>query len=323
MKIAITCDCISPDLPELSMINMVANLLPSAEIYTLIKELQYCHEPISQKVIHASYLNRFTCDKVVLRRLGFLVPSTRLIPESIDWIINISSGFSHAFKRGKNTRQITYLYRDITFKSGLFSSFNQNWHDKGLEELDALYVSSPVLGKNSKAQVLWPFFNALDFRLSSRQIQADDSYLAYAESLTYREAKLLLSRGEKVFFFGSDNHLTGLKKKYPLSFYGTICNGTLSSLLEKSKALIDFSSQVFPYYALVALACGRAVIMKKGDIFDNQGVVHLTDIGEFSDDLIDFSQLVPEQLRRISLGFSALRFRSNLIKIFNHWGIPC
>jgi len=279
MKVVVTCDQLLQRRYATSVVEAVLSLFEDADIYTLAHDPRGVLGPTALRKVNSSFLSsviKDNEDKVeAWWSKSFLFPSASkklIIPCSVDLIINISSGLSHAFEKCSGVYQITYVLEDAleerrpaSFFEKIFKSYLLSWSKKKM--MNANCVWYPYDSSDSKA--LMPFIKGEDFPLfpeAQHKLFPHDFLTIDAESLSLKQAMSLCATldrdGLKYRFIGNDQHLQKIKKgDDDKRFFGERCSGELAPLMAASRAHLSWKSSLFPSKALQSLSCGMPVIV--------------------------------------------------------------
>lgn len=337
MKVALTCDHLIKRSHVHELLEVLIGLYPTADIFTLVHIPGNVLGPIEARPIHSSYLGNFIKDENALERFAFLIPSAcqkLKIPCCYDLVIDLSSGFSHAFISCKDSKRITYLYDwkipKKHFVAKIFHLSNNLFLKKALEKKSLLAFASSFLKEKlniTQGQIIVPSFNNSDFPLlpEIREfLPGKKNIVAINSSLELKDATSLALHLQNhkfdFLFFGPDQHLEKLKIKLgPDYFFGDRCSGDLCLFLASAFITIDFSKDLFPVNALKSLSLGRPVLTldngERREFFKNSKV-SFADLNDFPKIIQEISSqkesglLEPRTLRETAMRFSPLKFKS-------------
>lgn len=280
MNVAISCDSLLERNHANEIVEMICEAFPESMIYTLVHREKAILGTIEQRRIVSTGLSRKVVTENDLYRYLPMLPSLvqQMTPScQHNLLINVSRGFSHAFKKCEKTKQITYLY-ELSFEEHfdswwkkLFRPFVTNKFVSALKNVDLLLVSNETLHNDLlklgiKSTVLVPPFRLSDYALFPKTMFKHDFYTVDTRGLTLSQVNELKQFFEKrqvrFQFIGPDLHLETLKKSEPENrFFGERCSGEHAPVLASSRAFISFDKVMFPKMPLAAMATGRPVVV--------------------------------------------------------------
>ena len=341
MKVAISCDELIEKTHVIELVELMSELFPHSEIYTLVHRQGVIPGKLEMRKIHSSFLSHKVDSREKFMSSLYSVPTAAknlFIPCSVDLIVNISSGLSQGIRKCDSTKMITYFYSDEFLNrkpkgifQKFFKSYVNNWACKQLSQADKVYFSTETLmedyGEHAKnAKVLPPSLKLDDFKLFPEGMFEHDYVLintsGLSDSLATIISQLLEDLELKYRFVGEDHHLKQTKSKYNGNFLGKKCVGEMAPIYAGSKFYIDLEADAFPSSSLSCLATGRPVLVSKNkktlDFLKGEGVcfVNPQNKAELANILKDFSeksnQWEGQKLRAPTSKFNEIRFKSKL-----------
>ena len=255
MKIALSCDHLLEDDHRIEILKFFLSLWPNAHIHTLAHRSDGVD--LDGYPVHVASYSRMASSMKKFARYSFLIPGfvkKAKMPDSLDLIINLSSGLSHGLLKNRNTRQITYLYswdfqeNQRGLSEFFFRSFRYKWAFESLRQSDFIFVPSFQLASlirpyvdEKKINILQPFLNE---RVMDQDFQEKtNGHLLSTMGLSEKRKRTIM------------NKLDDIGVNYTL--FKEEMNDENLSLLISSQGLIDFSRSYFPFASLCAVANGE------------------------------------------------------------------
>jgi hypothetical protein len=342
MKIAIAIDGLLRRDDSIFILELILNLYPNSEIYTIAHKRGAILGQIETRPIVSSYLSHRAKNLEVFKKNYWILPSAvKAIPihSSIEKMIVISQGYIHGLNLPDHIEKYLYIL-DWNFINSstvgwqkIFKSYVDDWREKSLRKFSKIAVSSEFL-KNEiglpNADVIPPTFRTEEYPF----VRDEDHNFLFTHHLvlTYgleknlflKLVKFLLSKGETVRVLGPDDELKNLINDPKLEFGGDHCEATVALYTHQAKVVWDLNNSFFPARSLGALCCGRPVVNLSNPIsreFISEGVFYLQDW----DSLSDFYQTINNEymsfdrkkLRRLGLKWNERLFKSRISSFTN------
>lgn len=344
MKTAIVIDSLIKRDESIFLLELILNLYPDSEIYTIAHKRGGILGPIESRPIVSSYLTHRAKDESVFKKNFWILPSAiKAIPlhPSINKVIVLSRGYIHGLNLPANVEKLLYIIDwNLVDQKNLgwqrvFSSYVNDWREKALRQFPHIAVSSTHLQhllELPNAEVIEPTYRTEEYPF----VKDEDHnfvfthHLVYTQGLTVDEfmalAKFLLSKKETVRILGPDEHLKDVKVKYPeLEFGGDHCEASNAVYTHQAKVVWDLSRSFFPARSLGSLASGRPVVVRDDSInreFLSSGAYFINDLGdEFLNEIYQqvdsaYQTIDRKILRRLGLKWNERLFKSRMLKFF-------
>jgi hypothetical protein len=302
MKTALAIDSLLYREDSIFLLEMILNLFPNSEIYTIAHKQGNILGPIETRPIVSSFLTHRAKDATVFRKNFWILPSAvKAIPlhPSIEKVIVISRGYIHGLSLPERVERSLYLV-DWDFISQkhlgwqrFFAPYVNEWREKALTRYPKIAVTSEAL-KNRldlpNAEVIPPTYRTEEYPF----VKDEDHnfvfghHLVYTHDLSSSELRLIISSllalGETIRVLGPENNLESLKKEFPqVDFGGDHCEATNALYSHQAKVIWDLSYSFFPSKAFGAMATGRPVVVRNGQVnreFLTNGAYFLTELSE-------------------------------------------
>jgi hypothetical protein len=345
MKTAIAIDSLLLKDESTFLVELVLNLFPNSEIYSIVHQRGSILGMIENRPIVSSFLTHRVQDYLSLEKKFWIVPSAvKAIPihKSIQKMIIITRGYIHGMRFPDHLDKYLYIFDwDFIDQPQLgwqkfFKPYVNNWREKSLINFSNIAVSSEILKQKlclPNAEVIYPTFRTEDYTF----VRDEDHNFIFTHHLIYSHGltednlrsliKVLTELGETIRVLGPDLHLEILKKEFPqVAFAGDHCDATNSLYSHQAKAVWDLSIKAFPAKAFGALANGRPVIVRDIGINQellNKGTYFLMDFSRAS--ILAIQQKVQDNylsidrkaLRRLGLRWNERLFKSKMAKFLN------
>lgn len=346
MNTAIFIDSLLYRDDSIFLLELVLNLFPNSEIYTIAHKQGGILGTIETRPIVSSFLTHKAKDKTVFEKNFWIMPSAvKNIPlhPSIDKVIVLSRGYIHGLNFPSNVEKYLYILEwglvdqtKISWWQKLFTPYVNDWREKALTQYPKIAVSSETL-KNylelPNAEVIYPTYRTEEYPF----VKDEDHnfmfthHLVFTHDLSVDEfktiAKTLLDKGETVRVLGPDAHLEKVKKELPqIEFAGDHCEATSALYSHQAKVIWDMSSNFFPSRAFGGLATGRPVVVRNTRLnreFLKEGAYFLsaftTEAVATMRDEVEGSHASADRrvLRRQGLKWNERLFKSRMVKFLN------
>jgi hypothetical protein len=340
MKTAICVDSLIERDDSTFLLELVLNLMPNSELYTIAHKQGSILGPIETRPIVSSYLSHKTKNGDPLKRHFWILPSAiKGIPfhSSIEKVLILSRGYVHGLRLPSRVEAFLYLLDwDLIDQSQLgwqkvFTAYVNQWRENQFSQFKKIAVSSQSIQKRMElpnAEVIPPSFKTADYTFVKDEDHDFnfEHHLVFTHGLEHQQLDLLLkslfAKEQTVRLIGPDHHLKALKDKYPQAdFVGDHCAATTSLYSHKAKVVWDLSQNYFPSKAMGALCNGRPVVvwdrpiqrefLSEGTYFFNQftedSINHL--LVEIEQSFLHFDRRL---LRRTGLKLNERLFKSRM-----------
>lgn len=324
------------------LLELVLNIYPNAEIYTIAHKQGGILGQIETRPIVSSYLTHKAGKPEVLRKHYWILPSAvKGIPihPTINKVIVLSRGYIHGLNLPSHVERELYILEwDLIDESKtgwqkLFSAYVNDWREKALMQYPRIAVSSEALKKRLElpnAEVIAPTYRTEEYPF----VKDEDHNFSFEHHLVYTHGlaeknfravvKTLLAHNETVRVMGPFEHLLKVKDEFPaIDFAGDHCEATSALYSHQAKAIWDFSEGFFPSRGFGALATGRPVVVADTSVnreYLKEGAYFLSAFDENSiealyknvnDTYLSFDRKV---LRRLGLKWNERLFKSRMVK---------
>ncbi len=345
MKTAIAVDSLLLRDEATFMVELVLNLFPNSELYTIVHRQGAILGSIERRPIVSSFLTHRSKGPDPLRKSLWLLPSAvKGIPlhPSIEKVIVISRGHIHGLTLPAHVERLLYVLEwDLVNQSGLglqrlFCPYVNDWRERGLQKYPKIAVSSEALRTRLElpnAEVIVPTYRTEEYPF----IRDEDHNFSFTHHLIHTQglsvadfqtlAAVLLSKNETVRVLGPDSHLAAVKAQFPaLEFGGDHCEATSALYSHQAKAIWDLSTTFFPARAFGALATGRPAVVRDVPVNRELLTVGAHFLKELSSSAIEEMHLRIEEsylsedrkiLRRAGLKWNERLFKSRMSKFLD------
>lgn len=346
MKTAVAIDSLLLRDNSIFLLELVLNLFPDSEIYTIAHKQGSILGQIETRPIVSSFLTHKAKDADVFRKNFWIMPSAvKAIPlhPTIEKVIIISRGYIHGLNIPPHIERFLYILEwDFVdqSKTGLwqkmFTAFVNDWREKALVKFPKIAVSSETLKEKLElpnAEVIVPTYRTEEYPF----VKNEDHNFLFTHQLLYTHdlsvgdfralVKVLTDKNEMVRVLGPDKHLDSVRKDFPMvEWGGDHCEATNALYSHQAKAVWDFSLSYFPSKAFGAFATGRPCVVRDNKInreFLPQGAWFLKDFS--SEAVLDVLQKADaeymsvdrRQLRRQGLKWNERLFKSKMVRFLN------
>ena len=340
MKTAICIDSLLLRDESIFLLELVLNIFPNSEIYTIVHKKGGILGPIESRPIISSFLTHRAKGPEVLKKNFWILPSAvKAIPlhPTIEKVIVIGRGYIHGLNLPEHVERYLYIYDwDLIDQQKLgwqrfFKAFVNDWREKALTQYPKIAVSSEAL-KNEielpNADVIAPTFRTEEYPF----VKDEDHNFEFSHHLLYTHglmaqdfetvASFLVQKGETVRVMGPDQHLQHLKSKYPMiDFAGDHCEATAAMYSHQAKVIWTLEDVPFPSKAFGALCTGRPAVVWDERVnreYLKDGAYFLKDFsdlervyGEIQGSALSFDR---RTLRRAGLKWNERLFKSRMVK---------
>lgn len=285
MKTAIAIDSLLSRDEAIFLLELVLNVFPNSEIYTIAHKRGGILGQIETRPIVSSFLTHKVTDLESFKKNLWIMPSAvKGIPfhKSIEKVIVLSRGYIHGLKIPQHVERYLYLIdwnyveQDIKGWRKLFLPFVNEFREKAFTQYPKIAVSSETLAKNldlPNAQIIYPTFRTEEYPFVKDEDHnfEFDHHLVYTQGMSREEfwklVNYIISQGDLVRVMGRDEHLKDMFANNPkVDFAGDHCEATAAMYSHKAKLIWELSNSFFPARAFGAFCTGRPVIVRDTQI---------------------------------------------------------
>lgn len=346
MKTAIAIDSLLSRDDSIFLLEMVLNLFPNSEIYTIAHKQGGILGPVETRPIVSSFLTNRTKDTSVFKKNFWLLPSAvKAMPlhSSIEKVIVISRGYVHGLNLPSHVERYLYILdwglidqTKLSWMQKIFVPYVNDWREKALTKYMKIAVSSETLKEYLElpnAEVIQPTYRTEEYPF----VKDEDHNFMFTHQLLFTHdlsleefrtmAQFFMSKKEMVRVLGPDAHLEVLRKEFPqIEFAGDHCEATSALYSHQAKAVWDFSKSSFPSKSFGALATGRPAVtrdIKLNREFLTQGAHFLK---AFTAEALEevyqeveasYMSVDRRSLRRLGLKWNERLFKSRMVKFLD------
>lgn len=342
MKTAICIDSLLSRDDSIFLLELVLNIYPNSEIYTIAHKQGGILGQIETRPIVSSYLSHKVEKGDVFRKHFWILPSAvKGIPlhPTINKVIVISRGYIHGLNLPENVeRELYILDWDVVDQTTVgwqkvFAPYVNDWRDKALRQYPRIAVSSESLKQAldlPNAEVIAPTYRTEEYPF----VRDEDHNMSFEHHLVYTHevsadefrsvVKVLTQHNEMVRVMGPFEHLLKVKEEFPqIDFAGDHCEATSAMYSHQAKAIWDLSKGFFPSRGFGALATGRPVIVREAKVnreYLKEGAYFLKSFSvdeieslyqNVSTTCLSFDRKV---LRRLGLKWNERLFKTRMVK---------
>lgn len=345
MKTAIAIDSLLLRDDSIFLVELILNLFPDSEIYTIAHKQGGILGSIETRPIVSSFLTHKAKDVTVFKKNFWIMPSAvKAIPlhPSIEKVIVLSRGYIHGLNLPPQVEKYLYILdwglvdqQNLGWQK-LFTPYVNDWREKALRQYSKIAVSSEALQSYLElpnAEVITPTYRTEEYPFVRDE---DHNFnfthqLVLTHDLTKDEfraiVKVLTDKNETIRVLGPDAHLESVKKEFPkVDFAGDHCEATTAMYSHQAKAVWDFSKVWFPSKTFGAFSTGRPAVVRDGRIqreYLTQGALFLSNFSEAN--ILEAYQQVEQGymsqdrkvLRRLGLKWNERLFKSRMVKFLN------
>lgn len=346
MKTALVIDSLLFRDDSIFLLEMVLNLFPNSEIYSIVHRQGSILGQIETRPIVSSFLTHRAKDESVFEKNFWIMPSAvKGIPlhPSIEKVVVISRGYVHGLNIPDHVERVLYIadwdlvdQKKLGFWQRMFAPYVNDWREKALTKYPKIAVSSETLKARLElpnAEVIAPTYRTEEFPF----VRDEDHNFVFTHHLVYTQGlkkeefrnivKVLTSKGETVRVLGPDAHLEDVKKDFPkVEYGGDHCEATNALYSHQAKVIWDMTSSFFPSKAFGAFATGRPAVVRDEPVqreYLTQGAYFLKDLSEESiakmaDEVESTYQSFDRKvLRRFGLKWNERLFKSRMVKFLD------
>ncbi len=345
MKTAIAIDSLLLRDDSIFLVELILNLFPDSEIYTIAHKQGGILGSIETRPIVSSFLTHKTKHATVFRKNFWILPSAvKAVPlhPTIEKVIVLSRGYIHGLNLPQHVEKYLYILdwglvdQENLGWQKLFSPYVNDWREKALIKYPKIAVSSEALKRYLElpnAEVIAPTYRTEEYPF----VRDEDHNFNFTHQLVFTHdlskdqfrtiMKVLTDKNETVRVLGPDAHLESVKKEFPkVEFAGDHCEATSALYSHQAKAVWDFSKAFFPSKTFGAFSTGRPAVVRDAKIqreYLTQGALFLKDFNESSiaEVWADVEQGFMAQdrkvLRRLGLKWNERLFKSRMVKFLD------
>ncbi len=345
MKTAIAIDSLLLRDDSIFLVELILNLFPDSEIYTIAHKQGGILGSIETRPIVSSFLTHKAKDVTVFKKNFWIMPSAvKGIPlhPSIEKVIVLSRGYIHGLNLPSHVEKYLYILDWGLVDEGnlgwqkVFLPYVNDWREKALRNYPKIAVSSETLQaylELPNAEVIAPTYRTEEYPF----VRDEDHNFNFTHQLVLTNdlskdefrtiVKVLTEKNETVRVLGPDAHLESVKKEFPkVDFAGDHCEATTAMYSHQAKAVWDFSKVYFPSKTFGAFSTGRPAVVRDGRIqreYLTQGALFLSDFSEAkileAYDQVEQGYMAQDRkvLRRLGLKWNERLFKSRMVKFLN------
>lgn len=342
MNTAICIDSLLNRDDSIFLLELVLNIYPNSEIYTIAHKQGGILGQIETRPIVSSYFSHKVNKGDVFRKHFWIIPSAvKGIPfhPSINKVIVLSRGYIHGLNLPPHVEKELYIMdwdlidqQKVGWQK-MFAPYVNDWREKALRQFPRIAVSSEALKTAldlPNAEVIAPTYRTEEYPF----VRDEDHNMSFEHHLVYTHGisaeefrsvvKVLISHNEMVRVMGPFDHLLKVKEEFPqIDFAGDHCEATSALYSHQAKAIWDFSKGFFPSRGFGALATGRPAVVADTAVnreFLKEGAYFL---GNFNPDEIEklyqnvnntYLSYDRKVLRRLGLKWNERLFKSRMVK---------
>lgn len=342
MKTAIAVDSLLSRDEAVFLLELVLNLFPNSEIYTIAHKRGGILGQIETRPIVSSFLtHRVQTLDDFKKNLWILPSAVKGIPlhKSIEKVIVLSRGYIHSLKLPADVERFLYLIdwdmieQDIKGWRKWFLPYVNEFRTKALTQFPKIAVSSQALADRldlPNAQVIYPTFRTEEYPFVKDEDHnfEFDHHLVYTHGMSreefYTVVNHILGQGDMVRVMGPDEDKKDIFANNPkVDFAGDHCEATAAMYSHKAKVIWELSQSFFPARAFGALCTGRPVVVRDNIInreFLTEGVYFL-DLKQNLDEVFkktnsEFLSFDRRSLRRKGLRWNERLFKTKMTHFF-------
>lgn len=343
MKTAIAIDSLLSREESIFILELVLNLFPDSEIYTIAHQQGQILGTIETRPIVSSFLTHRAKTLEVFKKNFWILPSAvkgMPLHPSIEKVIVLSRGYIHGLQLPEKVNRYLYILDwDLVDQSQLgwqkmFRPYVNDWREKALTKFPKIAVSSESLRNNlhlPNAEIIQPTFRTEEYPF----VKDEDHNFLFTHHLVHtpglspedfkRIVDFLLAKGETVRVLGPhEEHKTLVGPRENLEYRADNCESSAALYSHQAKVVWDLSQTFFPANAFGSLCTGRPVIVRDNAVNRE----FLTTGAHFVKDLNDLEETYQEAessylkvdrrvLRRFGLKWNERLFKSRMGKFFD------
>jgi hypothetical protein len=345
MKIAICIDSLISRDDSIFIMELVLNLFPNSEIYTIAHKRGGILGTIETRPIVSSFLTHKAKHEDVYRKNFWILPSAvKAIPlhKTIEKVIVISRGYIHGLNFPPHVQSYLYLLDwNLIDQSKLgwqkmFRAYVNEWRENSFKRYMKIAICSEALKKDlhlPNAEVIQSTFRTEEYPFVKDEDHnfVFDHHLVYTHDLNPNDFRLILKaltiKGDMVRVMGPFEHLLNIKKEFPMvDFAGDHCEATSALYSHQAKAIWTFSGDAFPSKAFGGLCTGRPVVVidnPNNREFLTHGAYFLKSFSDENINLIhseienSYLSFDRRSLRRLGLKWNERLFKSRMVKFLD------
>jgi hypothetical protein len=341
MKTAICIDSLLNRDEATFILELVLNIFPNSEIYTIAHKRGGILGTIETRSIVSSFLSHKVAKGDVLKKHFWILPSAvKAIPmhPSIEKVIVISRGYIHGLIFPAHVKPYLYIldWNLVDQKTlgwqKMFASYVNLWRERALTRFPKIAVSSEALKTKLElpnAEVIQPTFRTEEYPF----VKDEDHNFLFTHHLVLTHGmsegnfkllmRMLTAKGETVRTLGPEDHLKTAKEEFKtVDFAGDHCEATTAMYSHQAKVVWSLSESFFPSAAFGALCTGRPVIVMDTPVnreYLSKGCYFLPQQSEAEFEKI-YQQISTaesmdrKELRRLGLKWNERLFKSRMVR---------
>jgi glycosyltransferase involved in cell wall biosynthesis len=326
----------------------IADLYPSAPIFTLLYDANGTHERFAGHVVTTSALQRLGVSQSGFRRLLPLYPHAikRLALPATQLVLSSSSAFAHGVRVPDGAVHVCYCH----------APFRYAWYEQQRALGEVARPLRPLLGLQLRAMRSWDVAASarVDSYIANSQLTRErikrfygrestiihppveterfvrgepgEALLVVSELVQHKRVHVALAAarqaGVPIQIVGSGPDYAALREAYPEArFLGRASDADLVALYASARAVIVPGIEEFGITAVEAQAAGRPVIAANAGgaletVLDGETgrLARLDDVGSFAQAIVELDSLDfdPERAMRHAQGFAVAEFQRRL-----------
>ncbi|MCK4668373.1 glycosyltransferase [Candidatus Dependentiae bacterium] len=279
------------------VLEVVLDLFPQAEIFTLVYNPKKMSDKINSKKIHTSIIQRFPFSKKLYKHYLFYHPAAIELFDlrSYDLVISLSHCVSKGVIVPQGIPHLTYMFTPMRYAYDMFYEyfdlksfglmkrilfgwiFNylRTWDYISTQRVDKLITISDFVKTrikrfyNKDSEIIYPPVNT-EYFTPDPEYSKEDYYLIISALVPYKKIDLAIrafnQTKKKLLIIGTGPELKRLKRiaGSNITLIGYQDDDKLRASLRKAKGLIFPGTEDFGITMVEALACGTPVIAFNG-----------------------------------------------------------
>jgi len=293
MRVALVHDHLAQDGGAEKVLRVLAEMYPSADIYTLLYEKRQADQYFSGRVIKTSFIQRVPGG---VKHYQWFLPWMPLAVEffdltDYDLVISDASAFAKGVITGIDVPHICYCHTptrylwDYTHRYiaelkynkflkkivSLCLNYLRVWDYQAASRVDYFVANSQLVQKRIKkyykrqSEVIYPPVEVDNFKVGEGE---GEYFLIGGRVVTYKRFDLVVEvfreLGWPLKIFGEGIDLSRLKKMakgaYNIEFLGRVSDSEKAELYQHCRAFLNPQEEDFGITVVETMACGRPVI---------------------------------------------------------------
>jgi len=277
------------------VLEAIAELFPSAEVFTLFHEPGSTSQAIESRVIHTSFLDKIPLARRRYRHLLPLLPKAieSLSLDGFDLIVSSSHCVAKGVKKSKGARHISYVHAPMRYMWDRFDDYFgpkraswpvraaahairpylKAWDKKSAAGVDLFIANSHFIASKISefygrtSEVIHPTVELHRFASTSLEGTGQGNYFLWLGALApYKRADLAIEAfrqsGLPLWVAGDGQEAKSLSRNLPanVKMLGRVSDDELPSLYRNARAFVFTGEEDFGLTPIEALTSGRPVI---------------------------------------------------------------